>query len=246
MYPGGIFGSNAAMYDLTTQFQSLDLELDNVDTPMSTDSSPETPIDTLELPSHQSILSENGNPREHCIKLRSGRNSQESRQVQSDALALRLIRKNAAAYFMKNYQATLSGWISLVVKTSLPIGVVSSDSQVITTFRVLDNAISKPGVLSRLAYIQLIRTFRTLEERIAEDRQCGRIHREVGYRNASVAVDIYMSAQDSRPDVNALRRELLERKRTGRRWTELAGPSPLCLLLYSSESEIFVCVLPNL
>ncbi|KAJ0100662.1 hypothetical protein J7T55_000107 [Diaporthe amygdali] len=140
---------------------------------------------------------------------------------------------------MKNYQATLSGWISLVIKTSLPIGVVSSDPRVITAFRVLDSAISKPGVLSRLAYIQLIRTFRTLEEMIAEDRQCGRIHREVGYRNASVAVNIYMSAQDSRPDVNALRRELLERKRTGRRWTELAGPSPLCLLLYSGESEIF-------
>jgi hypothetical protein len=152
------------------------------------------------------------------------------------------VRERAITYFIKNYQTTLAGWISLVLKTSLPVGVLSSDARVVTAFRVLDSTMNKPGVLSRLAYIQLIRTFRTLEERIAEDRRCGRIHREIGYRNASVAVDIYMSAQNSRLDVNALRRELLERKRTGRRWTELAGPSPLCLMLYSSESEIVVCV----
>jgi hypothetical protein len=68
---------------------------------------------------------------------------------------------------------------------------------------------------------------------VALDRQNGIIHRESGYRNASIAVDIYLSAQVGYNDTMYQRRQVLERKRVGRRWKKLAGPSPLLLLIYS-------------
>jgi hypothetical protein len=146
-------------------------------------------------------------------------------------------------YFVGNYQYALDHWVSLQMGPALPNDVKSSDARVVAAFRVLDNAIAKEqGMLSRLAYMQLIRMFRELEDRVAADRQRGQVHRDTGYRDASVALDIYMSAQDGSPDPTTLRRALLERKRMGRRWTTLAGPSPLFLLLYSPETEMVVCV----
>ncbi|KAH8742899.1 hypothetical protein F5883DRAFT_594913 [Diaporthe sp. PMI_573] len=91
-------------------------------------------------------------------------------------------------------------------------------------------------LLSRLAYVQLVRVIRLLENRVALDRQAGRLHRRSGYRNASIALDIYLKAQETL-STSSSRRTLIERKRLAKRWSELAGPWPLFLLDYSDEAE---------
>ncbi len=58
----------------------------------------------------------------------------------------------------------------------------------------------------------------------------------MGCRDASIALDTDMVAQDGPPNQVSDRRLLLERKRVGRRWKQLAGPSPFFLLIYSDAA----------
>ncbi len=59
--------------------------------------------------------------------------------------------------------------------------------------------------------------------------------------NKTLAIDLYMSAQRANPP-NRLREEALEGLRIGRHWEWLAGPSVLCLLMYSAAAESIVYV----
>lgn len=99
-------------------------------------------------------------------------------------------------------------------------------------------------LLRRLAFVQLIRVFRSVEASIASDRKEGRSRRKPRYRDASVAIDIYLSAQDGDQGNRATRQDLLERKRAGKSWFELSGPCPLLVLVYSEAAEPIVSVSP--
>ena len=145
--------------------------------------------------------------------------------------------------FAKNCENAITDWISLLGKTTLPGDVASSDSRIIAAFKAVDRIIcGQEGtyLLRRLAHVQLMRIFTTLESIIRSERETGRVPREPCYRDASVAVDIYMNAQEDRSHPEALRRELKERKRAGRSWSVLAGPSPLFTMIYSEAAEPIV------
>jgi hypothetical protein len=164
--------------------------------------------------------------------------------AQVTELSSKLVRAEATDFFDKNHEALFVSWISLLRNTSFTGDMTCSDPNVASALRTIDRIITgQEGMqmlLTRVAYIRLIHLFERLEKMAALDRRNGLIHREFGYRNASIAVDIYLGAQEGRGKATYQRRELLERKRIGQRWLQLAGPSPLFLLIYSEEAEQIV------
>lgn len=151
-----------------------------------------------------------------------------------------LVRKDAEAFFAQNYEAVLVSWVALLRNTSFVGNTSSCDPRIVVALKTLDRVVTgREGtqLLARLAYVHLMRLFEHLEKMIATDRRNRVVHREIGYGNASIALDIYMSAQDGFTDATSQRRELIERKRVGRRWRQLAGPSPFFLLVYSDAAE---------
>ncbi|KAK3377444.1 hypothetical protein B0H63DRAFT_372150, partial [Podospora didyma] len=154
-----------------------------------------------------------------------------------------LIRRDAMSFYAENSQHARACWESLLEQTAISASTSCFDPAIVSSFRMLDHVITSKGstpFVSRLAYVQLMRHFDTVEETIDSSRRHGLIHRAAGYRNASIALDIYMTAQEGYTDPASRRRQLLERKRAGRRWKQLAGPSYLFLLVYSDAAERIV------
>ncbi|KAK4032878.1 hypothetical protein C8A01DRAFT_20124 [Parachaetomium inaequale] len=159
-------------------------------------------------------------------------------------LAYRLVGHDSIHSFAENCEKTMGEWIALLGKTTLPSDIASSDPCIIVAFQAVDGVICGRGtyLLRRLAYVQLMRLFISLTAIIKSERENGRLHRNPCHRDATVAMDIYMSAQERRSNTRDLRRELQERKRFGRSWSDLAGPSPLFVLVYSDAAEPIVYV----
>src|SRR4051812_43508417 len=99
-------------------------------------------------------------------------------------------------------------WIALLGKTTLPSDIASSDPRIIVAFQAVDSVICGQGtyLLRRLAYVQLMRLFCSLEAVIQSEREYGRLQRKPCYRDKTVAIDIYMSAQERHLDSRNLRR----------------------------------------
>ena len=121
------------------------------------------------------------------------------------------------------------------------------DPSVIAALKAVDSVIrGKKGtyLLRRLAYFQLMRLFVSLERIIALERASRRFQGARGYRNAFVAMKIYMSAQERLLNVHDLDHELKERKRHGRTRTDVARPPPFFVVVYSDLAEpiMYVCL----
>jgi len=158
-------------------------------------------------------------------------------------LTNRLTGPDPVKVFGENCEKNLADWISLLRQTTLPKGIPSVDPRVRAAFRMVDNVIygkARP-LLRRLAYVRLTQIFACLEAIIKAERGNG-TRRALFYRDASVAMNIYRSAQQPKPGVGKARREniLKERKRTAGRWSDLAASSPLCVLIYTEAAESFV------
>lgn len=168
------------------------------------------------------------------------------RDIRLTNLARRLLGENPFNTFTENCDKTLGEWIPLLAKTTLPSDITSSDPRIIAAFQAVDGVIYGQGsdLLRRLAYIQLSRLFVSLEAVIKSDRENWRLLRKPCYRDATVAIDIYMAAQPGHSNTSDLRRQLKERKRRARIWSELARPSPLIVLIYSREAEPIMYVFP--
>ncbi|KAI8623439.1 hypothetical protein F5Y19DRAFT_492631 [Xylariaceae sp. FL1651] len=163
------------------------------------------------------------------------------------SLSKRLIGHDPIGTFADNCEKTLPDWIALLRKAKLPNDITSEDPRIITAFKAIDKVICGQGtdLLQRLANVQLMQLFRSLEGIIKSDRDSGRIHREPYYRDANVAMDIYLSAQETQPNTNGLRLKLKQgRKRFSKRWSDLATPSPLFVLVYSDAAEAIVYTVP--
>jgi hypothetical protein len=178
--------------------------------------------------------------------LQDTRNKQLARVM---SLSHRLIGLDPLGSFVENCEKTIPDWIILLDKTTLPSFINSSHPCIITAFKAADSIIcgdQGTHLLRRLAYIQLMRLFTSLEAIIKYERWTGRISQEPGYGNASLALDIYMSAQESHSHPDDLRRELRERKRAGRSWEDLAKLSPLLSMIYLEAAEPVVYGCPIL
>jgi len=107
-----------------------------------------------------------------------------------------LVRQDVITFFANHFEKALADWITMLQKTAIPSNIASSDPHIITAFRLLDEArTGRDSTRSRLAYIQLMRAFESLEGIVASDRENGRLlSRCSGYRNASIAINVYISA----------------------------------------------------
>ncbi|RYC77874.1 hypothetical protein BFJ63_vAg19252 [Fusarium oxysporum f. sp. narcissi] len=142
--------------------------------------------------------------------------------------------------FNRNYEEVITDWDLLKSKTNIQNVSSSSDPRIIRSFKVIDDVLcgaQSPTLLRRLAYVRLMDLFSFLEGLISFERKSGRVIRERYYRDASIAIDIYMSAQEDTSDPNGLRRQLRERRRVGKCWKDLSKPSPLLVLMYSEAAE---------
>lgn len=157
------------------------------------------------------------------------------------SLAQTVVTSDTIEFFTMHYEAALIDWMNLLEKTTLPSDISTSDERVTTIFQTLDALISgtEGKHLSRLAHVQLLRVFDSLEDLVAADRSSGSVRARRGLTNLSIAIDLYQDAQTTR----ASRCRLHEKRRSIKRYAVLAGPSPIILFLYTDIADKIVYVL---
>ena len=165
---------------------------------------------------------------------------QQKRLARVNTLCQKLAGYDTFNAFADNCASTVPDWHSLLCKTTLSPDIGRTDPSITAAFKAVDNIITgKEGtyLLRRLAYIRLMQIFVSLEIIIKRERDKAQVERLPCYRASSVAMDLYVSCQEDHSSQINLRDKLQERKRTGRSWVQLAGPSPLLALLYSEVAE---------
>ncbi|CVL00273.1 uncharacterized protein FMAN_09779 [Fusarium mangiferae] len=161
-------------------------------------------------------------------------------QTRVDRICHKLLGVEPLQTFNGNHKKVIADWNLLKSKTDMPNLDSSSDPRIIESFKVIDLVLSgKEGstLLRRLAYVRLMDLFSFVEGVVRKERQSRRVIRERYYRDASIALDIYMSAQEDTSNPDRVRKQLLERKRIGRSWKEVSRKSPLLVLMYSEAAE---------
>lgn len=176
-----------------------------------------------------------GTPRQNTRQVNSSRAAlNKGKQLYTIKNMPDLIRDEAIEFFDANIENLLGDCITIIKQTYLPSNMPSSDPYIITVFKLLDGTIDAGEIIrSRLAYVQLIRVFQALERIIDVERRARCIRRECGKGNATVAMQIYKSAQP--PYVS--RHGPQKRKQIARWWTTFAGPSPLFVTTHSEAVE---------
>ncbi|KAK8031877.1 hypothetical protein PG990_001611 [Apiospora arundinis] len=132
------------------------------------------------------------------------------------SLAQTIVTSDTIEFFTMHYEAALIDWMNLLEKTTLPSDIRKH--------------------LSRLAHVQLLRVFDSLEDLVAADRSSGSVRARRGLTNLSIAIDLYQDAQTTR----ASRCRLHEKRRAIKRYAVLAGPSPILLFLYTDIADKIV------
>ncbi|KAF4944948.1 hypothetical protein FSARC_14537 [Fusarium sarcochroum] len=110
--------------------------------------------------------------------------------------------------FNKNYRQIVSDWNSLKDETRILNLASSSDPRIIRSFKIIDLVLcGRRGstLLCRLANVHLMDLFSIVERLVSFERKSGHAVRKPHYRDASVALDIYMSAQEDRSNSSVLR-----------------------------------------
>lgn len=146
-----------------------------------------------------------------------------------------LIRPDAQVFFLRSCEDIYLAWTSLQQSTMFASDIPCTDTLVTSALSYLDAIITDRGnsrILRRLAYIRLSSTLASLYELISNDRQYAPA-RPRKRQVHSVAVDIYLRAQAGK----SRRSELLRRMNLGKRWSDLAGPSPLLVATYLDDAE---------
>lgn len=159
-------------------------------------------------------------------------------------ISFKLTHNGTVNFLTEIGRLTLINGTYLIRQTIIPVHIQNSDPRILGAFRTIDNIILGPKdeLLKRIAYTQLINVFNSLEKIISADRSNGLIHGATGYRDATIAIDIYANAQKKKENMKLLRRKLLKRKRSARRWLQLAGTSPFLLIAYLNIAERIVYV----
>ena len=99
-----------------------------------------------------------------------------------------------------------------------------------------------PSLMLRLAYVKFVRVMEDLKDAAAAERLAGREPRERGRRDASIAIDYYLTFKGAASD-KASRTQVSRCMDIGRHWYSLEGPSPLLLCAYSDVADEIVYVL---
>jgi len=163
---------------------------------------------------------------------------------QVERIAQALIRNDAKHHFVENCEIIHKGWAMLLDKTTLPDNTTCTDSRVADAIRTLDDFIKCPAsnVDLRIAYVQLARMMTSLKEKVRMDRQQGLVVGKRSQRDATIAINLYLSAT-GRTD----REEVRELTRLSNRWAALPGRYPLLLTTFTDVAEriMYVSSLPS-
>jgi hypothetical protein len=160
------------------------------------------------------------------------------------SIAQNLITYNATTFLIDNYQSICKNWTSLLERTP-PVGTCSSatTSILVAQLDVVRSIIMNretPSLMLRLAYVQFVRVMEDLKDAAAAERLAGREPRERGRRDASIAIDYYLTFKGVTSDKAFSRTQVSRCMDIGRRWYSLEGPSPLLLCAYSDVADEIV------
>jgi hypothetical protein len=160
-------------------------------------------------------------------------------QYEVPIVAFLLIRDDAIAFLLSQFALVYNIWTCSLIKAR------SAAESIITAFDAVRfppfplKRTRESRLFSRFAYIQLINTIDSLKEALAVHRHSGLAE---GRADASIPLDIYLEAKGIPLNSPKLRNKLSKYTTIGRRWSELAGPSPFWLALYSDRAETIMCV----
>ena len=184
-------------------------------------------------------------PRRQKCRVTKKRSRRKRSLAQIVSFSPLFVRKDAILFFAHAWKPTLIAWNSLLLATTIPPTITGEGLNISAAVEALNHLVAergKPLLPSRFGYVQLSRFLGALEDRIKQGREHGFIPSERGRVHASIAIDMYLEAQGTGPDVLLTRSKIWEYKRIGRRWEELVGPSVLLLSIYSDVAEAFVHV----
>ena len=158
-----------------------------------------------------------------------------------------LIRKDSISYFLDNCHLLYKGWMLFAAQR--PVVKNDVEASVIDAFDTVQGLVKGNRIrrlLLRLAFIHLARVIDTYKAVAAADRVQGKASRNVGQRDASVAIDIYLREKRKVSSEEIKRSRLSGYCRSGRRWAELAGPTPILVFVFPQVAETIVYVPPLL
>jgi hypothetical protein len=129
-------------------------------------------------------------------------------QARVTRLCYKILDSEPIQTFNKNYRQIVSDWNSLKDETCILNLASSSDPRIIRLFKIIDLVLcGRRGstLLCRLANVHLMDLFSIVERLVSFERKSGHVVRKPHYRDASIALDIYMSAQEDRSNSSVLR-----------------------------------------
>lgn len=133
-------------------------------------------------------------------------------------------------------------WVTLYRSKSL---ITRSEpnwqEQVVDVFRRIDDYIaSKEGVpqLQRIGYVGLAMLMEEVKRVIALRRRHGGIRGKRGQRNASLALDLYLSALGAVPHRRHAKMQISRQLELGRRWQTLSTCCPLLSVTCVEKADI--------
>ncbi|KAH6869239.1 hypothetical protein B0T10DRAFT_501806 [Thelonectria olida] len=154
-------------------------------------------------------------------------------------LAQNLIDENGIRFFILHSQDISKFWISLLRKTYLPDGITHNHVLVTKVLKTVEDMITSSGIerhFVRLVWIRLTNILDRFDEVIKTDRRACRLGKDVGHRDASIAIKIHQKS------ISAQRSEISWRGRIAKRWILLTNGSLFLATAYSSRAETLVYV----
>lgn len=136
---------------------------------------------------------------------------QQKKLARVNTLCQKLAGDDTFNIFADNCASTVTDWHSLLCKTTLSTDIRRTDPSITAAFKAVDKIITeKEGtyLLRRLAYIQLMQIFTSLESIVKREMDRAQVERLPCYHASSVAMDLYLSCQEEHPSHTNLRDKL--------------------------------------
>ena len=163
-------------------------------------------------------------------------------------VARRLIKNDSVTYFLNNCRMIYKTLIRSLAQQPLVCYHNGSKESVIAAFDTIQGLINGKDIcrpLLRFAYIYLVQVIDACQAAAAKDRVKGQ-PRGVGQRDITVAIDMYLQAKKQTSSRGRPRSKLWDYCRRGKRWSLLAGPSPILVFVFLRAADTIVYGLPPL
>lgn len=155
--------------------------------------------------------------------------------------ALELVAHDAEKFCCQHIERIHGFWVALLhSRGSITGGQPQWQKNAINIFRQIDDFMNKNQDnhrLRRMAFIGLAILIEDTKKAIAVNRRNGGIECRPGQRNASLAVDLYLAAQEPIVNRKRAKSQLNRLLATSRRWLALSKGCPLLSVAFSANAE---------